>query len=110
MEMQVERSARHKARLKVKFGTVDAVNSGFLEDISATGVKINANKAFAPGTTLKINIIDDMTNTNMIAEGYVAWADKMMHGSFLAPKNQMGIQFIRTSSLLKSLFVRIGNA
>ena len=108
--MEVARARRLRRKLKVKFGDAQAEHLGFLEDISATGMRLNSNKSYQPGTTIKMCIYDDISKTDMYAEGYVAWADKRRYSLLRSPKKLMGIRFLQTSPLLKSYFIRMGNS
>jgi hypothetical protein len=60
--MEKRRAERHKKRLPIKFGKENADNIGFIEDISATGLRIKTNHVFSPGTILKL-VIEETDNS-----------------------------------------------
>ena len=47
---------RAKRRLMVKFGTSTAEKTAFTKNVSETGLFVQTNNVFKPGTTIQVNI------------------------------------------------------
>ena len=63
-------------RLFIHFGPDHPVNIGFTGDISMTGIFINTNTIFPPGSVLKIEI--ELPNSKAIhLQGTVMWAKRV---------------------------------
>jgi hypothetical protein len=100
-EMGNRRAIRHKKRLKVMFGAEEANKFGFLEDISKTGLRLNSRSVYEPGTMLKLDIHDDVSDCVMLAEGYVAWTAHYPGKSLHNLESGMGIHFKKIDPMLR---------
>ena len=67
---------RYKKRLSVRFGTDEASQLAFSEDVSDHGIFIKTGKVYPLGTILKIELTlpDD---DNVFFEGMVRWTKKV---------------------------------
>lgn len=89
------KSPRVALRVIVKFGTEDPpAHTAFLTDLSESGVCIQSNKVYNPGTAVHLSI--DINGVDHRCEGVVAWAKKVPQQLAHAVKNGMGIKFTRT--------------
>lgn len=100
--MEKRRAERHKKRLSIKFGPDHPDNIGFMEDISATGLRIKSNHVYKPGTVLKLELEDH--DIKMYAEGIVTWAKKAPPQMMRIARCGMGISFLRIDSNMVHYF------
>ncbi len=85
-------------RPTVKSGTVKygldkppSIFTTFVTDLSETGICIEANTIFKPGTKIYLTVF--INESSFDAEGVVAWAKKPQPGIISVVKNGMGIEF-----------------
>jgi len=99
--METERRhPRYKRRLTVKVGDQTTTHSCFTNDISLGGVFIKTNMVYRPGTTVKIEFIDQPCS--WFADGVVAWAKQVPPLMVYIERCGMGIRFLNPSSGLLS--------
>ncbi len=97
------RSKRVPYRVVVKYGTErPPAFSTFMTNISESGVHINANRVFPPGTKLYFTI--DTERGEIEFEGNVAWAKKVPRGFERAVKTGMGISFAPATLKMLALY------
>ena len=66
---------RTKRRLMVKYGTSTADKTAFTKNVSETGLYVQTNAVFAPGTTIQVQIEFPSRQFSMWAR--VVWAKKV---------------------------------
>ncbi len=90
--MKIPRSKRVPFRVLVKYGNEKPpVHSSFVTDFSESGIKIQTNKVFKPGTVIYMTIKDGETVHE--CEGVVTWAKRVPPGMERVVKCGMGIRF-----------------
>jgi len=96
-------SKRIPFRFNIRYGLTESPeHSAFISDFSETGVCINTNRVFAPGTELCLVI--ETIEGNFRAEGLVVWARKAPPHLVRHMKNGMGIKFSRVDEGLIELY------
>ncbi|MEW6066765.1 MAG: PilZ domain-containing protein [Nitrospirota bacterium] len=82
------KAARYTKRLEVKFTTEDAISyTGILSNLSENGLFIRTNRGYAPGTTLKIELV--------LPDGNKSFLRGVVRRTIKTPisiKNGMGIE------------------
>ena len=93
--MKYKRSNKRVAlRTTIKFGLEKPpTHTSFVTDLSLTGVCIQANRVFKPGSKLFLTVFID--NKSFEAEGVVTWAKKAPPAMVRLTRNGMGIEFTR---------------
>ncbi|MFQ5900977.1 MAG: PilZ domain-containing protein [Thermodesulfobacteriota bacterium] len=83
---------RKKQRLIVYFGIEVADNTAFTRNVSETGVFINTNKVYKPGTTIKLKLNFPERSFSMLAS--VIWAKRIPPQLTRVVACGMGVRFI----------------
>ena len=107
--MENRRGKRYKVRLKVRYGLETPDTVGFLEDISSTGVRIKTNVVFKPGSTIKIEIVDEARHQILIVEGLVRWARKVPPAMVRTERCGMGIAFLKIDANMHQFLLDLKN-
>jgi Tfp pilus assembly protein PilZ len=76
----------------VKYGTDKADRTAFTRNVSATGLQIQTNHVFKPGTTIQIEI--HMPDQVFSMWGRVAWAKKVPPQLAHVLECGMGLSFV----------------
>ena len=92
-------SKRVAFRNTVYYGPTDPPEHiSFITDLSETGLCIQTNRVFTPGT--KIYLVIETSGRRFRAEGVVIWAKKVPPNFIQLVKNGMGIKFTRVDKEL----------
>jgi hypothetical protein len=85
--------ARHKKRIKLRFGVEEPNKLGFTEDISTTGVFIKSPMVITPGKTLfvEFNLPDGEI---ILLKGRIMWAKRVPQSLLGKVKGGMGIHIL----------------
>ncbi|MFC1854919.1 PilZ domain-containing protein [Thermodesulfobacteriota bacterium] len=105
--MEKRRGTRHKKRLMIRFGQTETKNLGFIEDISATGIRVKTKTVFKPSTKLQVEISLEDSDETMKAEGVVMWAKKVPPGMSHRVQSGMGITFLRIDTILHDFLLKL---
>ena len=91
--MKCKRTKKRVAfRTTIKYGLEKPpTHTSFVTDLSVTGVCIQANRVFKPGSKLFLTVFVD--NKSYEAEGVVTWAQKAPPSMVRITRNGMGIAF-----------------
>ncbi len=96
-------SKRIPFRFIVKYGTaLPPEHTAFLTDLSDSGIRIQTNKVFKPGTTLYMSIENSGTCHECV--GVVEWAKKVPPRLVRLAKNGMGIRFTQACPKLVAYY------
>ena len=87
--------SRAKRRLMVRFGTSNADKTAFTKNVSETGLFVQTNSVFKPGTTIQVNIQFPDRNFSMWAR--VVWAKSVPPQLAHVLECGMGVCFIDPS-------------
>lgn len=91
--MKCQRSNKRVAfRTTIKYGLEKPpAHTSFVTDLSVTGVCIQTNRVFKPGSKLFLTVFVD--NKSFEAEGIVTWSQKVPQNIVRVVKNGMGVEF-----------------
>ncbi len=91
--MKYKRTNKRVAlRTTIKYGLEKPpTHTSFVTDLSVTGVCIQTNRVFKPGTKLFLTVFVD--NKSFEAEGVVTWSQKAPPSMVRITRNGMGIKF-----------------
>ena len=95
---------RAKKRVMVKFGVDQANRMAFTRNVSDTGVFLQTNHVFKPGTTIQVKIELDERTFNMWSR--VVWAKKVPPQLAHVLQCGMGLCFIDPSPEWLEYFIR----
>ena len=103
---QKRRSKRIPFRKRVKFGDKTPIHTGHTLNFSYHGVVIESSILYPSGSKIVLEIIDNISTDNgssgaALAVGRVVWASR---GLGVSPRGKMGIEFAKTSKLLKEIY------
>ncbi|MCZ7582268.1 MAG: PilZ domain-containing protein [Deltaproteobacteria bacterium] len=102
MNSERRKAERAPANLLVYFGHADANHLGFAQDISSTGVRLRARKAYPAGTKLFLKV--EVPGEGMVpARGVVQRARRIRPGLPSNEPSEMGILIIQENPHLKDL-------
>jgi hypothetical protein len=76
----------------IRFGKDEANKTGFTKNISLTGVNINTNNVFAPGTTIQMELAFPSRRVDLW--GRVMWAKKVPPSLAHVIECGMGVHFL----------------
>ena len=100
---EVKRSKRVAFRNTVYYGPKNPPEHvSFITDLSETGLCIQTNRVFQPGT--KLYMIIEVASRRFEAEGVVVWAKKVPPNLIQLVKNGMGIRFTRVDGDLMDVY------
>ncbi|NIP31519.1 MAG: hypothetical protein GTO02_18450 [Candidatus Dadabacteria bacterium] len=100
------RSKRLPYRKRVRFGERLPNCTGHTLNFSYHGIIIESNVIYSPGCNIVLEIIDNHElkserNGSLVAVGKVVWSNR---GLTVSPRGKMGIEFSKTSRLLKEIY------
>jgi Tfp pilus assembly protein PilZ len=97
-----QRPIRAKRRVMVKYGISTADKTGFTKNLSETGLFIQTNSVFKPGTTIHVQIQFPQDNVSMWAQ--VVWAKVVPPQLAHVLECGMGVHFIDPTPDWKAFF------
>lgn len=91
--MKCQRSNKRVAfRTTIKYGLEKPpAHTSFVTNLSVTGVCIQTNRVFKPGSKLFLTVFVD--SKSFEAEGVVTWSQKVPQNIVRVVKNGMGVEF-----------------
>ncbi len=97
--LQMKDKRRHRRvalRTTIKYGLEKPpTHTSFVKDLSESGVHIQANRIFKPGTKLYLTVF--INDSSFDVEGIVTWAQKAPPGMISVARSGMGIEFTSMS-------------
>lgn len=87
---------RAKRRMMVKYGLATAEKTGFTKNLSETGLFVQTNQVFKPGTTIQVQIQFPKETHSMWAR--VVWAKSVPQSLAHVLECGMGVCFIDPSA------------
>lgn len=85
------RHPRVKKRLTVRFGLGDLAHTGYSQDVSESGLYLQANMTFPPRTVLQLQI--DYPEKTLTLRGIVRWSKELPPAFKRNLKGGMGVEF-----------------
>jgi Tfp pilus assembly protein PilZ len=83
---------RAKKRVMVRYGVDEPSRTGFTTNISPTGMQIQTNQVFKPGTTIHIEV--RFSDRSFHLRARVVWAKKATPMLAQIVPSGMGVQFL----------------
>ena len=90
------RHPRTRKRYSVRFGPGDLAHTGYTQDVSETGIYIQASVIYPPNTLLVIQI--DYPEKTASIRGLVRWSKELPPAFRRSLKGGMGVEFTTPSS------------
>jgi len=88
------RHARVKMRLQVRFGPGDLAHAGYSQDISASGMYLQAGVIYPPGTILVLQI--EYPDGALTKRGVIRWSRDLPPAFKRSLRCGMGVEFMET--------------
>lgn len=104
--MERRQDERQFRRLPVRFWVRDEGKEriGFTTNISTGGMFIGSNQVFAPGTRLRVEVLDSLNG--FVVEGQVTRAVRVAPQLRAVQSSGMGIRFVPVAELVQEFFQR----
>ena len=94
------RHARVKTRMQVRFGPGDLAHSGYSQDISASGLYLQAGVIYSPGTILLLQI--EYPDGAVTKRGAIRWSRDLPPAFKRNLRCGMGVEFLETARAEKA--------
>ena len=86
------RHSRHRKRLQVRFGPGDLAHAGYTQDVSESGIYLQAGIIYPPNTVLVLQI--EYPDGALTVRGVVRWARDLPPAFKRSLRGGMGLEFV----------------